>query len=135
MAKDKKFVKLGEKANSFYDPLTKVKLAKGQTVELPKNFRESRRILRALKTGHLEYSDETENKGSKKETKEVKDIDLEKVDFTEKSLMKYKADELRNICTQMEVGKTEAELAEMTKPEMVEALLELEDEEEEEDED
>lgn len=144
MAKDeKKFVKLGEKANSFYDPLTKVKLAPGLVVELPKNFRESRKLVRALKAGHIEYTDpvkapaKSDGKASDKNSGkgEAVEIDIDKVDFTEEGLKGFKKAELVNICIQMEVDRTVEELEALTKKDLIDILLELDDEEEEDDED
>jgi len=56
MAKSK-HVKLGEKASMFYDPTTKLKVVPGKAVELSNDNIRSKRVIRAIKSGHLDYAD------------------------------------------------------------------------------
>lgn len=50
-----KFVMLGDRAYSFYDPTTGISLVKGQKKELTFRQLSTVRIKRALHTGHLQY--------------------------------------------------------------------------------
>lgn len=61
MSKSKN-VKLGEKALSFHDPKTRVKVLKGQVVALVEHQLASPKIKDALKGGHLEFTDEEPTK-------------------------------------------------------------------------
>ncbi len=58
MAKDK-YVQLGEEAQegNFYDPTLGIKVLPGKIVKLPKNYRTSKKILTALRGGHLAVAD------------------------------------------------------------------------------
>jgi len=56
MAKSK-FVKLGEKASMFFDPTSALKVVPGQAIELSNGNKKSKRIIRAIKSGHLDYAD------------------------------------------------------------------------------
>jgi len=53
------YLKLGEKAEVFFDPETRTKIVKGQVVEFS-SIPKSKRILKALKNGHLEKTTQEE---------------------------------------------------------------------------
>lgn len=55
----KKYVQLGDEAKqgNFFDPFLGLKLLPGKIVELPSNFRKSKKTVAALRGGHLAYSD------------------------------------------------------------------------------
>jgi hypothetical protein len=55
----KKYVQLGDEAKqgNFFDPFLGLKLLPGKIVELPSNFRKSKKTLSALRGGHLAYAD------------------------------------------------------------------------------
>jgi hypothetical protein len=59
MANKKKYVQLGEEAQqgNFFDPFLKLKVLPGKIVELPIDWRKSKKTLAALRGGHLAYSD------------------------------------------------------------------------------
>jgi hypothetical protein len=74
-----KFVKLGEEASVFFDPFTKIKLITNQVVELPEDYKASKKVVVALKNGHIQYASEEEylaaNGGAKTEEGEEGDED------------------------------------------------------------
>lgn len=57
--KTKKYVQLGEAAaqGCFYDAFLELKVLPGKIVELPANYRKSKKILAALRGGHLATPD------------------------------------------------------------------------------
>lgn len=58
-----KYLKLGEKANFFYDPVTKLKVLPKQVIKVDMNLvSKDGKISNALKGGHLEYADANEYK-------------------------------------------------------------------------
>lgn len=54
MAKNANHVALGESALSYYDPSLGLKVLPGQAVELPKNWKQSKKTSKAIKAGHLD---------------------------------------------------------------------------------
>ena len=62
MAKEvrKKYVKLGEKASSFSCPTTGISITGDSVIELTPIIQSSKKIIAALKGGHLEYADSSE---------------------------------------------------------------------------
>lgn len=62
MAKEikKKYVKLGELASSFSCPTTGVSITGNSVIELTPTMQSSKKIIAALKGGHLEYADKSE---------------------------------------------------------------------------
>lgn len=62
MAKSAKirFVKLGETASSFSCPSTGISVGVGAVVELTPTIKASKKVIAALKGGHLEYAEESE---------------------------------------------------------------------------
>lgn len=135
MAKESKvrYVKLGEKASSFSDPTSKLKLTPNVAVKLEKRHKQSRRVLNAIKAGHLEYCDKDEfdnmdgnDDGNDDGNGNGNDTQL----HTEKLLMKKKKKALIKIATEMETDQTALDLDEMTKAELSEEILELQKEQE-----
>lgn len=55
-----KYFKLGEKASSFYDPTSKVKLTPGVVVEVDGKIAKGRKIAEAKRAGHIVEVDEDE---------------------------------------------------------------------------
>ncbi len=55
-----KYVKLGEKANSFYDPSTGLSLVPNEVKEVPGSFLRSQRTRRFLKGGGIAYASKEE---------------------------------------------------------------------------
>lgn len=142
----RRFVTLGEKALSFYDVTSKLQLAKGEATELTLVHRQSRRVVRALKNGHLENVDsedigeytlvgvqESPKENKKKET--VVEDWKEKLVYDTKSLMKLKLAQLVEVATDLKTELTEAELGSATKAELVEEILTIYEDYEEDDED
>ena len=60
MAKNIKYIKLGEKANSFYDPTTGLSLVPGEVKEVPNTFLTTMRARRFLKGGGIYISSKEE---------------------------------------------------------------------------
>ena len=60
-----KYVKLGKKAESFYDPYSALKVLQNQVVELNPKMQSSSRVKAALAGGHLVLVPETEYKAFK----------------------------------------------------------------------
>lgn len=139
MSDKKRYVKLGEKALSFYDPISGLSITTGEAVELTVTHRQSRRVIKALKSGHIENvdSEELDNyitidadgavEKPEEEPAEEKDW-KDAVEYNEKYLNKLKVAQLRELATEY-LDWTEAEIAEATKNEIILALLEIEWEE------
>lgn len=137
MAKKSKvrYVKLGEKASSFSDPTSKLKLTPNVAVKLEKRHKQSRRVLNAIKAGHLEYCDKDEfdnmdGNGNGKDDDDGNGNGNDTQLHTEKLLMKKKKKALIKIATEMETDQTALDLDEMTKAELSEEILELQKEQE-----
>lgn len=151
MAKSK-FVKLGEKASVFFDPTSKLKITPNQAVELSNESRMSKRVIAALKSGHIEYAyqgDEDDqlqqitqdslSKGKKdqkvarksktddkpKDSDPVNDDEGEDDEWDEKSLMRLKKQELINMAKENGSEFTEEELEDSNKEELTEEILSL----------
>lgn len=139
MSDKKRYVKLGEKALSFYDPISGLAITTGEAVELTVTHRQSRRVIKALKSGHIENvdSEELDNyiiidadgavEKPEEEPAEEKDW-KDAVEYNEKYLSKLKVAQLRELAAEY-LDWTEAEIAEATKNEIILALLEIEWEE------
>lgn len=129
MAEIKK-IKLGDKANSFYDPTSKLKVLPGDVVELKGVHRRSLRIIKALRDGHLQYTDAEINKEVKVDPKLEKESSkdqnwIEELDYTPENLSKMKKDELIEIAKFYETEYSDEELKGMKKNEIVEEIFEL----------
>ena len=61
MSENSKKVRLGKKAESFFDPTTRLQVLKGQVVTLERKHLKSKRVKSALAGGHLEYTDNSAN--------------------------------------------------------------------------
>lgn len=135
-----KKVKLGEKANSFFDPISRLKVLPGQVIELTKENEASKKVQVALRQGHLSITDEsvTETQSSdapktKEKTKEL--FDASKVELNDKGIKGLKKAELVAVAlfnkasyideeTEKETAYTQEELEELTVEELKEVLLE-----------
>lgn len=128
-----KYIKLGEKAESFNSPTDRLHLVKGQVIELPAKY--SSKIKNALRGGHITLASEVEFLKSKGET--ITKSEDEK-STTTKSKKQQKAEEkakkLKALRAQLEALGDE-ELVEYYKStysvsgEDIEALEEMETEE------
>ncbi len=110
------YVQLGEKAGMFYDPTSRVKVLPGQVVEVATFQQHSKKLIKAIKGGHLDKAtkedfDKCENsikapKGPVKKAKVEKEEDkfdrekaIEQIltdfdGYTKKELGKKKDEEL-----------------------------------------
>lgn len=80
-----KYVKLGDKANFFYDAETGLKVLKGQVVKIDMAKVPTKgKIKDALKGGHLEYADAKEYAGPADEVEEESTVS--KADLIEKAI-------------------------------------------------
>lgn len=142
MAKSR-FVKLGEKASSFSDATSGLKLAPGQVVELSRKHKNSRRVINAIKAGHLDYADLEDYDEAQKLPGAIKTSDdpiddsgddsgdgNPKEPHTEKSLKKLKHPELVELAKEMGTEEDLMDLEDYTKAELAEEILELQANEE-----
>lgn len=132
-----KYVRLGAKAESFYDPTTKTKVLKNQVVKLEGMGKFSKKITAALAGGHLvncseeDYKDFLSDSGAKPEPKNQKDW-KEEFDITdEKALEGLTKAKLIELAKYHETETEDAELNTMNKRELVEEVLSLVDDEDE----
>lgn len=124
--KKARYVKLGEKARegSFYDPFLDLKLLPGRLVELPSDFRKSKKTVAALRGGHLEYVDSEEVTAYFKDLEVNLDEDDEE-GITEAQLKKYNKAQLTDYIQANSEEEDEDELAELSKAELLALALEL----------
>lgn len=146
MSKTVEFIKLGPKANSFYDPLTEQKLVPGMVIEYSDKLRKSKKVQDALRGGHLAYAKEEEfNQYRDKLEKDVNNIDVDSpTDAKDESLEIWTEDELSSKNKETLIGilnnineglpedkqLSDNEITAMKKAELVETILELQEEEE-----
>lgn len=115
-----KYVKLGDKANSFYDPISTLKVLPGQMVELTEKALKSKKVINALRQGHLSYTDsEDEGKLETVKTEQVNDVanttqKPTEVPVTKESLMKLNKAELVKLALDKKVSYLEDESEEET---------------------
>lgn len=129
---DVKHVKLGEKAQSFYDAVTEVKVLPGKVVELNIRQLRSRKIRSALQGGHLVYTAPAHTEADLQKMKEEQDAvqltslvkkfkDSHGLGKTPEALVKmFTLDDLKLIATkeyQLELEKDE------TKQTLVESII------------
>lgn len=128
MAKEKQ-VKLGEQANSFYDPITQVKVLMGQVVTLTSEQQVSRKIREALRHGHLvQATDEDVEEAATGVKKEVVEMDWDNFEVTDKTIKSLNKEKLVQLAMYLESTYPESELNEFTKDELKEEILELSEE-------
>lgn len=77
-----KIVKLGEKANSFYDPTTGLTLIPNEVKEVPNSFLRSQRARRFLKGGGIAYA----SKDELIEWQEAQKAKVKKMNFNQSSV-------------------------------------------------
>lgn len=120
-------IKLGKKANSFFDPTTKLKVLPGQVIELKNIHKKSTRITKALRDGHLQYTDEDVNQEAPKSSVKEKETEnwIEKLELTTEALSKLKKAELIEVAKFYESQLEDSELQEYTKAELIEEIFEL----------
>jgi len=89
-----RYLKLGEKASVFHDPTSNTTVKNKEIIEVDAEQLQSKRLIKAIKSGHLDYCEE---KDYKKYLKSL-DVDAEDVqdsdsmDYSEKSKKEIKAD-------------------------------------------
>ena len=128
MAKEKQ-VKLGEQANSFYDPITQVKVLMGQVVTLTGEQQVSRKIREALRHGHLvQATDEDMEEAETGVKKEVVEMDWDNFEVSDKSIKPLNKEKLVQLAMYLESAYPESELNDFTKDELKEEILELSEE-------
>lgn len=128
-----KYVKLGSKAHSFSDPTTGVKLVPGEVTKLTATQEISKRIIMAIKGGHLEKvnKDEYERYLSGNTDIDEQDDDAITVD----SLNKETKEQLVKRIVELSDEHDESDLKKKNKNQLIDIVMELMEEEEEEDED
>lgn len=114
-----KYVKLGKKAECFYDSYVKLKVLKREVIELTKKQEVSPKVRRAIQTGHLEVAtkdDYNDYIGEVENPKEETEFD----EMTKKELTDYYKQTF-------EVSEEEVvAFSKKTKEKMIEELEELE---------
>ena len=122
------FLKLGDKANSFFDPFTNLSLAVGEVKEVEKRVSNSPKVKRAIQGGHITFTTDPANGPEVKDTNpEVTGEDLlnsfkEKYasGASEKSLAAaFNLEKLKLICTALDIDPEEND----TKATLVTAIL------------
>lgn len=131
MAKEVKkvrYVKLGEAAaeGSFFDPQLNLRLVPGNMEILPNNFRGSKRTVRALAGGHLEYVDSEEVQAflDAQDTQDNEDDDDDD-EVTAAMLKKYNKEKLTAFIIDNDEEADESELASMDKATLLAEALGL----------
>ena len=136
MAKVKQ-VKLGEAANSFYDPISQTKVLPGQVVELDEKAQKSKKITVALRHGHLVLASEEDVEAaaagqqvSNNDASNDNDTNWDDFDYTEENLMKLKKPQLVELAMHLESEYSQEELNGLNKTELTEEILEIVEEKE-----
>lgn len=126
-----KKIKLGDKANSFYDPTSKLKVLPEQVITLKKIHTSSNRITKALRDGHLQYTDaeptvEPENDEPENTADEDKNW-IAELELEPGKLKKLNKSDLIEVALYFESSLSAEELQEMSKSEIIEEIFELQD--------
>lgn len=142
-----KYIKLGEKAEIFFDPTTRTKVLKGQIIKLEDKQKFSKKIAAAIGGGHLVYSTKeayndymedssqaTTKSATKEEAVDWMEPWLEANEVAEKTLKPLRHEKLVELAKHFESEFTAEELKDSTKAELIEEILDLQPEEEDEDE-
>lgn len=136
-----KFVKLGDKANSFSCPTSGFTVStKTQVKELTAKVARSKKVQNALKGGHLVYAEQKDfDKQPDAEGNSTTASETGSEPYTEEGLKKLKLDELKTLAISLLTGEEEEDdineediNAYKAKAEVIEFILEKQDEEEEE---
>lgn len=129
-----KNVKLGEAANSFYDPTSGLKVLPGQVVELDNKQSKSKKVTIAMRHGHLVSAtdEDVENFANGKAVSNndpSNDVDKDWDDFevNEANLKKLNKSDLVELAMHLESEYSQEELESMTKDDLKEEILEIED--------
>lgn len=133
-----KNVKLGENANSFYDPVTGTKVLPGQVIEVDAKTARSTKIAVALRHGHLVIASEEDieaaNEGNLVTNNDSSnDVDTnwdEFEDYTEAGLKRLTKAKLVELAMHLESEYSQEELNEMNKQELAEEIMEIQEEKE-----
>ena len=131
MAKTKQ-VKLGEAANSFYDPVSQVKVLPGQVIELDEKAQKSKKISVALRHGHLVLASDEDveaaaagNTVSNNDQTNDVDTNWDDFEYSEENLMKLKKPQLVELAMHLESEYSQEELNGLNKTELTEEILEI----------
>ena len=130
------YVKLGEKAESFYDPTTGTLVSKHEVVILTDKAKFSNKIKKAIAGGHLvsatkqDYEDYIEDNGLNTQNEAVEDW-RENQDLDEAVLLKLKKEQLIELAIYYKTEYDAKDLASLSKAELVEEITEITSEEEE----
>lgn len=125
MAKIKRtyYFRLGAKASSFFDPISRMKVLKDLDGKANKK---TAKIISALSAGHLvEISEEEYTRANKAGEEKASKVETAKApEYTKQSLNKMKADELKLIASKMATSATELnEIMDMNKADLVDFIL------------
>lgn len=148
-----KYVKLGKKAEIFFDPTTRTKILKGQVVKLEDRRKFSKKISAAIAGGHLihaskeDFNDYMEDvnsqnnkntsaNGSTVKTGSTEDTDwieawLSANELTDKNLKPLKKDKLVELVKHFESELSKEEIEDLSKAELIEEILDITSEYEE----
>ena len=129
-----KYVKLGQKSTIFHDPTTNIKILPNQVVSLSGKSKMSKKILNALRGGHLENATEEEYEkyqvsleGQPVYDDEGSDDnwidDFE--DYSDENLLTLTKSKLIELAIFHQTDLSEKDLDKMTKKDIVEEIKEL----------
>jgi hypothetical protein len=120
MAKEKVYVKLGPKANSFSCPTTGFSLVKqGEVKELISTVANSKKVEQALRGGHIVYAKDTEFDAQGEEANNAPILDRPFLESKTKAVLVPMAIDLLEEDDEEDVADIEA----MKKPELVDFIL------------
>jgi hypothetical protein len=118
------YIKLGEKANFFFEPASGLKVLPGQVIKIDEEkAKANSRINKALKSGHLEYADESEYDPTK-----IADY-LESLDKVAEGNSELSKDELIEKAIELGASESKSKLKKYSVEELKSYIEQLEDEE------
>jgi hypothetical protein len=128
----KKFVKLGSKASSFSCPTTGLTLITKQVVKLTTEQQLSKKVILAIRGGHLQAVNEAEyNKFMDKANNETDNQETEEtVIYTVEMLSSYNKAKLAELIAELD-PENEDDLMKLTKPELIDLVIAIQEDEEE----
>lgn len=107
----KTHVKLGDNAQIFHDPTTGLKVLPNKVVELSSKQKRSKKILKALKGGHLDYCQPEEEQEEKKVDSGNDEVTVDDIPENKKDIVEFLLENFD--------GLDEEELKSMNKPDLL----------------
>jgi hypothetical protein len=124
------YIKLGDKANFFYDPTSGLKVLPGQVIKVDaEKVKANLKLNKALKSGHLEYADENDYDPEKVKAL-INELEGNTENISNGSDDEYNHDELVEMAVEAGSTLSKSKLKKKTKDELVAHINELNGEEE-----